>query len=336
MHSAEKFKKLEVNKLDLSLFSSSALTVGIYLDTWLSIVGLFQREFSKCSKYLAKVSDNTHFIVSLKLLMSGPRSSILLLIYIVLSCLCVFSGGVTVTYSYTGAVQTFVVPSNVYSLSIDMTGAAGGIPSGSSLAYGYGARIVTTISVTPLQTLNIYIGGKPADATTSSSNQAGGYNGGGTGYNGNAGGNGGGGGSDIRNGTSLASRVVVAGGGGGVHGSCSSTGGQGGLNGVTGCSASGTPGDGGTQTAGGAAGGGSATDGALGQGGQCDLGVSCGGGGGGYYGGGGGSTAGGGGGSSHSSGTSTTVTTGYNSGSGSLTITYIAQPTSQPSRLMLV
>ena len=104
----------------------------------------------------------------------------------------------TNTFSYTGAVQTWTVPSGITSVTVDMSGAEGGAAvSNPSVNYGgKGGRVQTTLSVTPGQLLYIYVGEKP-------SGTGGGWNGGGNGgvdglggrgNGGCGGGNGGGGG----------------------------------------------------------------------------------------------------------------------------------------------
>ncbi|MBI4645976.1 MAG: PKD domain-containing protein [Bacteroidia bacterium] len=213
------------------------------------------------------------------------------------------------TFYFTGSQQIFVVPSDVDSLVVYIRGADGGSPSGGAEG-GMGGLIYGTISVTPSETLSIYVGGTN------------GYNGGGTGGNcsENSAGNGGGASDIRRGGTGLNNRFIVAGGGGGgAKGTCCSSpieGGDGG--GITGytCGCSGC-GGGGTQLTGGSGGSGSypGAVGNIGNGGNGGI-YNCtsnygfgGGGGGGYYGGGGGagmstgcgsnnSPAGGGGGSS--------------------------------------
>jgi hypothetical protein len=230
----------------------------------------------------------------------------------------------TVTFNYTGGQQTWVVPTGITSITVDASGAKGGDGrNGGPYPGGTGARVQTTLTVTPGETLNIYVGGQGA------STSAGGYNGGASGQNGG----GGGGASDIRQGgTALTNRVVVAGAGGGSgywNGSGPGYGGAGGQNGSNGTNAgSATGGGGGTQSAGGVGGtdgGYNGGNGSIGQGGTGGFGYGAGGGGG-YYGGGGGggygSGAGGGGGSSWTSGTSTTYTTGYQNGNGQISITY--------------
>jgi Glycine rich protein len=205
------------------------------------------------------------------------------------------------TFSYTGAAQTFTVPAGVTLVTVDAVGAAGGSAGGTA---GLGEEIQATLTVTPGDVLNVFVGGTGGN----------GFGGGSSGFNGGGIGKGGGGGaSDIRiGGTTITPtdyRVIVAGGGGGAQ--AFSTGGNAGF-------LSGSPGSlvdfdvnhtaatGGTPTAGGSAGTGgegNATGGSLGTGGNSDhFGVNYGGGGGGggFYGGGGGAdNDGGGGGSSH-------------------------------------
>lgn len=198
------------------------------------------------------------------------------------------------SFSYTGGQQTWVVPPGVTSINVDMAGAQGG--STSYKPGGNGGRVQATISVTPGETLYVYVGGTPSSTT-------GGYNGGG---NGVSSGRGGGGGTDIRiGGTGTGNRVIVAAGGGGAGYYSSSTsyavqGGPGGYpNGQAGSGyyyGSSAGGGGATQSAGGGVYSSSATAGALFQGGNGYS--NGGGGGGGYYGGGGGYYDGGGGGGS--------------------------------------
>lgn len=254
------------------------------------------------------------------------------------------------SFAYTGSAQTFTVPAGVTTITVDAYGATGGTG-------GYGARVRTTLAVTPAESLQVNVGGQNSGAT-------GGWNGGGSG-SGN--GLGGGGSSDIRQGgTALADRVLVAAGGGGFGGSGSDAGdtivggtpGIGGLTGTpggAGASATGAPGGsggtGGTASAGGSGGAGgvgvtatgsNGTAGALGLGGAGGAagfaGAGGAGGGGGYYGGGGGGgggyyalpasyggSGGGGGGSSYPA--SATVTSGASIGNGSVTISWTPSDT---------
>lgn len=237
--------------------------------------------------------------------------------------------GVLCTYRYTGAEQTFTVPSGVDRVHVDAIGGRGFGPNGN------GAEVTADIAVTPGETLYAEVGGNGgAPSNTTGLGGAGGWNGGGSagddealirGYAGVTSflGGGGGGASDVRTCSrtdsscdTLASRLLVAAGGGGFGGS--SAGGYAGTpNGEDGQSIdqASAPGRGATTTAAGAGGAGGDTgfpgsDGALGAGGNGGAtafnGTSGGGGGGGgYYGGGGGGAdlnslaTGGGGGSSY-------------------------------------
>ena len=128
------------------------------------------------------------------------------------------SGG-TRTFFYTGAVQTYSVPAGVTLITVTAAGAQGG-QSGiatniSSHVPGYGGEIMSTVSVTPLTTLYVYVGGAGRSGLNTNK---GGFNGGGNSsfYTTNSWGGGGGGASDVRTVLgSLDSRLVVAGGGGG-------------------------------------------------------------------------------------------------------------------------
>ncbi|HLF46512.1 MAG TPA: glycine-rich protein, partial [Chitinophagaceae bacterium] len=242
------------------------------------------------------------------------------------------------TFVYTGAPQTYTVPACVYSLIVDVSGAEGGSIVNVTADGGRGGRVQATISVTPGEILNIYVGEKPTS-------DAAGFNGGA--IAGTAAG-GGGGASDIRQGgNALANRVVVAsgGGGGGTEGSSNSNdndgGNGGGLIGVDGLmngqAAMSEAGKGGTQSAGGLGGsamytgGYSGSPGTFGNGGDGAGPIrGGGGGGGGYYGGGGGASwgnagAGAGGGSSYTIPSATGVlhTQGYQLGDGQIIITPI-------------
>jgi hypothetical protein len=246
----------------------------------------------------------------------------------------------TQTFSYTGSMQTYTVPSWSNSMFVDMTGAAGGT-GGAGGTPGKGARVQSTIPIASGTVLNIFVGGVGGNPT-------GGWNGGGTGgqY-----GTGGGGATDIRvGGQALGNRIMVAGGGGGcynVNNCGTQTGGNGGAqtggsgtgnaNAACCCSIGPGGGVGGSLTGGGAAGATcvdsgitfSATAGSLGIGGNA---VKDSGGGGGYYGGGGGScAASGGGGSSYSSDPSATYSSGYQSSSGTVSITFYDFPTAIPT-----
>lgn len=202
------------------------------------------------------------------------------------------------TFTYTGSIQDFVVPSGVNSLTIEAWGAQGGRgwingSLGSGLG-GNGGYAKGTLTVTPGETLKIYVGGKGGSAKDFS---AGGWNGGGSSDDTDAdsddSGGGGGGATDVRQGgTALSNRVIVAGGGGGGGCASGNGGAGGGLNGIAGLGMTG--GVAGTQSTGSSLGNGeNVTTTTTGGGGVT------GGGGGGYYGGYGGrssySTGGGGG-----------------------------------------
>lgn len=214
-------------------------------------------------------------------------------------------------FSYTGAVQNFVVPAGTDSVLIKVWGAQGYGTYGGRGGYAEG-----TLYVTPGETLEVYVGGQGTSPT-------GGWNGGGDGNNG-----GGGGASDVRQGGSaLANRVIVAGGGGSqcwtnYHGGAG--GGTTGSSGASNWGPSWAP-TGGSQTAGGDWGG------ILGVGADADAGVAGGAGGGGYYGGGSNDTsqgspsmnASGGGGSGYIGGVVRGTTyNGARNGNGQITIIY--------------
>ena len=251
----------------------------------------------------------------------------------------------THTFSFTGSAQTWTVPAGVTSVSIDMSGAEGGsaVSNPSQNLGGKGGRVQTTLSVTPGQILNIYVGEKPS-ATT------GGWNGGGNG-GGNSGG--GGGGTDIRlGGITLQDRILSAGAGGGAGWACGNNdyGGDGGGSGNAGngircgsqnschCGFGASPSAGGQASQCGCNN--QSEYGSLGDGGDFD---NCygngGGGGGGHYGGGGGGDGGGGGGSSYADPniTSNTVhTQGYRIGHGEVVISYNTTLICQSARVPAV
>jgi hypothetical protein len=99
----------------------------------------------------------------------------------------VSNGSSTMTFSFTGAVQTFIVPSCTYSISMQVKGAQGGANWVNNI--NFGGSVTADVPVTPGETLYVYVGGQPSTGTL------GGYNGGGAG-DGN--GKGGGGASDVR------------------------------------------------------------------------------------------------------------------------------------------
>ncbi len=180
-----------------------------------------------------------------------------------------------ITFSYTGAMQTYTVPAGVNWIQVECWGAQG--PDNGSSTGGLGGYVSGELTVTPGEDLYIYVGGMD------------GFNGGGAGGTGGGGGMdgmNGGGGSDIRRiGTTLTDRILVAGGGGGAgRFSCANQdGGYGGFPGGGGGIGSGVY----LANDGTSMGGGSTVDG--GGAGDCTWSPSGGGGGGGDGGGGGGS-----------------------------------------------
>lgn len=242
----------------------------------------------------------------------------------------------SITFNYTGSSQAWEVPSCVTSIEVSVAGAEGG---GSNS--GEGALVTGTLSVTPGDVLEIYVGGEGSCPNN-------GYNGGGSGVTANTianGSCGGGGASDIRVAPyQLNNRIIVASGGGGTGGGDEDAfGGEGGCdNGIDGTSPFGIGGNGASQTNGGNGGipwdpsGNTGDDGILGIGGDgafdpCyNLGPG-GGAGGGYYGGGGGGSdcwdiaplgGGGGGGGSSLTPTGCNCVASSNSGNGYVTISF--------------
>jgi sugar lactone lactonase YvrE len=268
----------------------------------------------------------------------------------------------TYYFQFTGFIQNLTVPSYFNSMTVDITGAAGGSFTGSpgcnggcpAGTRGFGARVQSTLPVTPGSILHIYVGGQGgASLGLPGTGGDGGWNGGGRGnvqgQNGQSppytAGTAGGGASDIRvDGIDYSHRIIVAGGGGGyyVGQNCGTQkggdAGRTGNSGTTGCNPV-TAAGGGTSTAGGVGGFGDtwgpAGAGLLGTGGNAAYsgdGYGSAGGGGGYYGGGGGVSGGsGGGGSSFSLDPLATFSTGYQIGGGTVTITFMSAPSSQPS-----
>ena len=241
----------------------------------------------------------------------------------------------TITYNYTGDVETYVVPSCVSQLNVVIEGGQGGGAEG-----GAGATVSGLIDVVEGQVIEIRVG-------NSGGCPNGGYNGGANGGSANStanGGCGGGGASDIRIAPyGISDRIVVAGGGGGMGGgNTQAIGGNGAcVNGGAGVSPFGFGGGGGSAFAGGNGGppwigsGNYGGSGSLAQGGNgaidpCyNVGPGGGGGGGNYGGGGGGSDCfasgilggGGGGGGSSLTPAGFTCVEGNVYGSGSITIT---------------
>ncbi|MDQ3111204.1 MAG: HYR domain-containing protein [Bacteroidota bacterium] len=230
------------------------------------------------------------------------------------------------TFFYTGAMQTYVVPAGVTTLTLQTWGAQGGANWVNNV--NYGGYTKADFAVTPGETLYIFAGGQPSTIT-------GGFNGGG---NGEGAGKGGGGASDVRQGGSaLTDRIIVAGGAGGagywsnVHVVGGPGGGLTGGNGYRDPSYAANPGgQGATQSASGT---GTcvsfnnpSVSGGFGYGGvPSGCGCEGYGGGGGWYGGAGsGNCRGGGGGSSYvlPAATNTTITQGGTIGNGKVVVSY--------------
>ena len=71
---------------------------------------------------------------------------------------------VVVTFEYTGAAQTWVVPDTVTVVTFDVHGAQGGLGDvTTSQPPGLGGRATATLSVTPGSTVHVFVGGKGAD-----------------------------------------------------------------------------------------------------------------------------------------------------------------------------
>jgi hypothetical protein len=214
----------------------------------------------------------------------------------------------TVSFNFTGSIQSWTAPAGVTSISVALRGAGGGNGA-------VGGNVVGTMNVTSGQTYYLLVGGAGTP-----SGGAGGYGGGGNGgiYFGLNGG-GGGGYSGIFTGStpSQGNALVIAGGGGGGN-QGNGAGAGGGNTGVTAPGLQG--GGGGTQSAGGVSGTGGGAFGSQLQGGNSYNGSA--GGGGGYWGGGAGID--GGGGSGFVGGLSSVTTNsqgGGSSGNGSIVIT---------------
>ena len=241
---------------------------------------------------------------------------------------------IPITIAYSTSPYLYTVPSGVFTISIDASGASGGTSCGYYQG-GKGGRVSCVINTTPGSVLQFLTGGAGVDGNSccSFALHTGGFNGGGNGYDYGASG---GGASDVRVAPyALANRIVVAAGGGGGSCYCGDPGGNGGgltgSNGTGACSSS-YAGSGATQTGPGA---GSSTGpggaGSLGVGGNGYASYYYGaGGGGGLYGGGGSYGGGGGGGSSFTDAsyvsTAPSYIPGSNSGNGTITFTPICTP----------
>ena len=191
----------------------------------------------------------------------------------------------TIWFSHTGGLQQWNPPINARNMTFQVSGGQGG-KSG-----GQGGRVTGTLTQIP-STLYIAVAG----AGITGQSAAGGFNGGGQAGSGSNNEGSGGGSSDIRLGTDVESRIVVAGGGGGRGAGITLTPSPGGgLIAAAGKDGQAKGGGGGSQTSGGSGGlaNGTGTSGSAGSlltggtGGSSNL-YGGGGGGGGYYGGGGG------------------------------------------------
>lgn len=251
------------------------------------------------------------------------------------------SSSVVTTFSFSGAVASWTVPTGVNSLVINVQGAMGG--DGGQGTPGKGGVSTGTLSTSAGTLLWINVGGqgdKGNRTAAGGGTNGAGFGGGGQG-DGAASGAGGGGMSWVSTTSTFTTSTVIIVGAGGGGASGGSPGGDGG--GTTGSSGSNTGGTcanatGGSQTAGGAGGtstGG--TSGGAGSAGQGGTGASNGGqdgsgGGGGFFGGGGGTAhnsdcaGSGAGGSSFATSTNLTATTtsaGLNNSTGTISFTYI-------------
>ena len=207
----------------------------------------------------------------------------------------------TAIYSYTGSDQTFVVPTGITSIDVEMWGGGGGGGNAGGWTYGYeggnSGHTTGTLAVTPGQSLTVMVGAGGTNGSIVNTNPS--YGGGGrscnTGSDCRYGGQGGG-----RSAIRISSSDIITAGGGGGGGASRATygsegGSGGGWSGTNGTSYTVYPNDcggrGGTETAGGAGGVCGNANGSAGSqytGGNPASNSYGGGGGGGYFGGGGG------------------------------------------------
>ena len=92
----------------------------------------------------------------------------------------------TQVFSYTGAIQLFIVPNKVTAIQVNAIGAKVGTGARGQVG-GAGANITTTLNVTPGQVLYIVVGGHPGQSSTAKYG-FGGSGGTGTNYGGAGGG----------------------------------------------------------------------------------------------------------------------------------------------------
>ena len=84
------------------------------------------------------------------------------------------------TFEFSGALQTWIVPSGVSSISVDMHGAAGGSGGPSTIGVGgLGGRVQANLTVSAGDSLGLYVGGVGPSNVLSV--LTGGWNGGGGG-----------------------------------------------------------------------------------------------------------------------------------------------------------
>ncbi len=132
----------------------------------------------------------------------------------------------TQTFSYTGAIQQFIVPNRVTAIQVNAVGAKGGTGGGGQPG-GAGANITSTINVIPGQVLYIVVGGFPGQSAAAKYGFAG--NGGvANSVNGFGGAGGGLSGVFTSSSPTVANALVIAGGGGGGSGTGGTTGYNGG------------------------------------------------------------------------------------------------------------
>ena len=87
-------------------------------------------------------------------------------------------------FNYTGAIQNWMVPADVYTIRIEASGAQGGSGDAGNYTGGLGAEVAGEFSVTPGETLNIVVGGAGQNGISS---VAGGGGGGSFAYRGSIG-----------------------------------------------------------------------------------------------------------------------------------------------------
>lgn len=77
----------------------------------------------------------------------------------------------TVTCSYTGTATTWTVPAGVTLITVDASGGQGG---SSGFGGGLGAQLTASLAVTPLENLNVLVGGQGGDGFEFSAGSGGG------------------------------------------------------------------------------------------------------------------------------------------------------------------